>query len=139
MERYNIDSSSSGYGNSWLDIEKDKDCKWIMYKDVLKLERDLKALQNVNKQLCDHIDALNKNIPKGLFCNELRNAFIKVKVVSDGDGNNYIIPNNRQEEFEINLTDTDFIDSGKFDNKWKQFSTGGCVNNKQLYTIITDI
>lgn len=68
-----------------------------------------------------------------------KNSIIPVKVMSDGDGHKYIIPNHRQEEFEINLTDTDFIDSGRFDEKWSQFSTGGCINNKQLYTIITDI
>ena len=68
-----------------------------------------------------------------------KNSIIPVKVMSDGDGHNYIIPNYRQEEFEINLTDTDFIDSGRFDEKWSQFSTGGCINNRQLYAIATDI
>lgn len=84
-------------------------------------------------------DTIEANERLDQICNELRNAIVPVKVMSDGDGHNYIIPNHRIEEFEINLTDTDFINSGRFDDKWNKFSTGGCINNKQLYAITTDI
>ena len=73
------------------------------------------------------------------IADRLKNTIVPVKVISDGDGHNYIIPNHRQEEYEVNLTDTDFINSGRFDDKWSEFRTGGDINNRQLYTITTDI
>ncbi len=60
--------------------------------------------------------------------------FHKVKIVSDGN-HDYIIPNKLDEEFYNDLEDEEFVDSGKFDDKYRKYRTGGSINSAtQLYT-----
>lgn len=58
---------------------------------------------------------------------------IKVKAIQDDSGDWYVIPNELHEQFRLDEQDEDFVDSGKFDNKYGQFRTGGDLNLKQLY------
>lgn len=61
---------------------------------------------------------------------------VKVKVMQDEDGHNYIIPNELMDEFNKDLSNYDMIDSGEFDEKYSKYMTGVVFNNIQLYAEI---
>ena len=61
---------------------------------------------------------------------------IKVKAVSDESGHWYVIPNYLDDEFDKDVQDADFGDSGGFDDKYGKYRTGGALNNIQLYAEI---
>jgi hypothetical protein len=58
----------------------------------------------------------------------------KVKAVKDESGHWYVLPNELLNDFYKDEQDEDFVDSGKFDNKYGKYMTGGDLNNIQLYT-----
>lgn len=60
----------------------------------------------------------------------------KVKAVRDESGHWYILPNGLLSDFYKDEQDEDFVDSGKFDNKYGKYMTGGDLNNIQLYIYI---
>lgn len=60
-------------------------------------------------------------------------SFIKVKVTRDNDGHWFIIPNEIVNQFNRDLEDEDFVDSGKFDEIYGKYRTGGDINLKQLW------
>lgn len=60
----------------------------------------------------------------------------KVKVIKDESGHWYVIPNNLVNEFRRDEQDEDFVDSGKFDEKYGKYMTGGDLNLIQLYADI---
>jgi len=68
------------------------------------------------------------------FINE--NNLKKVKAVKDDDGHWYVIPNDMLSEFYKELENTEFVDSGEFDNKYGNYRTGGDLNNVQLFADI---
>jgi len=57
----------------------------------------------------------------------------KVKAVKDYSGHWYVIPNDLYEEFIKDEQNEDMIDSGKFDEKYGKYMTGGDLNLIQLY------
>jgi len=57
----------------------------------------------------------------------------KVKAVKDDSGHWYVIPNDLYEEFIKDEQNEDMIDSGKFDEKYGKYMTGGDLNLIQLY------
>jgi len=57
----------------------------------------------------------------------------KVKAVKDDSGHWYVIPNDLYEEFIKDEQNGDMIDSGKFDEKYGKYMTGGDLNLIQLY------
>jgi hypothetical protein len=57
----------------------------------------------------------------------------KVKAVTDDNENWYVIPNELEEEFYDDLENEDMVESGKFDKKWEQYTTGGDLNSIQLW------
>jgi hypothetical protein len=60
----------------------------------------------------------------------------KVKAVRDESGHWYVLPNDLLEQFGKDEMDEDFVDSGKFDEKYGMYRTGGCLNLIQLYAEI---
>jgi hypothetical protein len=56
----------------------------------------------------------------------------KVKAIQD-DGHWYVIPNDIVDDFYKDEKDEDFVDSGKFDDKYGEYRTGGDLNLRQLY------
>lgn len=60
----------------------------------------------------------------------------KVKAVQDESGHWYIIPNDLVDDFYKDSEDESLIDSGKFDDKWSKYMTGGDLNLVQLYAEI---
>ena len=61
---------------------------------------------------------------------------IKVKATQDENGHWYVLPNEVVEDFDKDEQNEDFVDSGKFDNKYNKYRTGGDLNNIQLYANI---
>jgi hypothetical protein len=57
----------------------------------------------------------------------------KVKAIKDDSGHWFVIPNDLRDEFYKDLDNEDMIDSGKFDNKWGKYRTGGGLNLVQLW------
>ena len=57
----------------------------------------------------------------------------KVKAVKDESGHWYIIPNDLLDEFADDEENESMIDSGKFDEKWGKYRTGGGLNLVQLW------
>lgn len=64
-----------------------------------------------------------------------------VKLKSDGDGHNYLIPNDREESFDWymnaiseNEDDQQVIDN--FEEVFSMYRLGGDINNTQLYADI---
>ncbi len=60
----------------------------------------------------------------------------KVKAVKDDSGHWYVIPNDRLDEFWVDVENEEMCDSGEFGNKWSGYMTGGDVNNIQLWAEI---
>lgn len=60
----------------------------------------------------------------------------EVKAVQDESSHWYIIPNELENEFYEDSENVEMADSGEFDDKYREYSTGGCLNNVQLYTRI---
>lgn len=60
----------------------------------------------------------------------------KVKAVKDESGHWYVIPAEREQEFDKDLEDEGMLDNGEFDNKWRKYRTGGDLNRIQLYAEI---
>lgn len=60
----------------------------------------------------------------------------KVRAVRDDSGHWYVIPNEMYNEFIKDGQDEDMIDSGKFDDKYGKYRTGGNLNLVQLYAEI---
>ena len=58
----------------------------------------------------------------------------KVKVVQDESGHWYVIPNDLLDEFLDDEENESMVSSGKFDNKWGKYRTGGDLNLVQLWT-----
>ena len=56
-----------------------------------------------------------------------------VKAVQDESSHWYLIPNELFEEFYSDSEDYEFCVSGKFDEKYGEYRTGGDLNNDQLY------
>ena len=61
---------------------------------------------------------------------------IKVKATQAENGHWYVLPNEVVEDFDKDEQNEDFVDSGKFDNKYNKYRTGGDLNNIQLYANI---
>jgi hypothetical protein len=59
-----------------------------------------------------------------------------VKAVEDNDGHWYLIPNYMSYDFHRDLQDEDMCDSGKFDEKYAHYMTGGDLNLIQLWAEI---
>ena len=57
----------------------------------------------------------------------------KVKVAQDESGHWYVLPNDLEEDFYNDGEDTHFVDSGKFDDKYGRYRTGGALNLVKLY------
>jgi hypothetical protein len=57
----------------------------------------------------------------------------KVKAVQDDSSHWYVLPINLVSEFYEDLQDEDFVDGGKFDDKYGKYKTGGDLNLIQLY------
>lgn len=72
-----------------------------------------------------------RNIKK--FNEHVESEFVKVKPTKDESGHWYILPNELSSEFDKDLDDVDFVDSGKFDQKYGEYRTGGDLNLVQLY------
>ena len=60
----------------------------------------------------------------------------KVKAIEDESGHWYVLPNDLLSDFFKDGEDEDFVDSGKFDNKYGKYRTGGDLNLIQLYAEI---
>lgn len=60
----------------------------------------------------------------------------EVKAVQDDSGHWYVIPNGLLESFRKDEQNEDFVDSGKFDEKYGKYMTGGDLNLIQLYAEI---
>ena len=60
---------------------------------------------------------------------------IKVQALEDDSGHWYLVPNHLADTFMSDLYsgDDDFLDSGRFDEIYGQYRTGGDLNTKQLY------
>lgn len=61
---------------------------------------------------------------------------IPARAVQDNDGHWYVIKNSMLESFLVNLEDQEMIDSGKFDEMYAKYATGGDLNNTQLFADI---
>jgi hypothetical protein len=107
-------------------------------------EKLIELLESIPKETLDKIvsdiDDMNFDGPTiEEYFNSFGNSknqsgeWISVKVCSDGDGHWYIIPNELEDDFNNDLTNEDFCDSGSFDNKYGQYRTGGSINADQLY------
>ncbi len=57
----------------------------------------------------------------------------EVKAIQDNDGHWYVIPNDLLSDFLKDEQDESLIDSGKFDDKYGKYRTGGDLNLIQLY------
>ena len=57
----------------------------------------------------------------------------KVKVIQDESGHWYVIPNDLLDEFSDDEENESMVDSGKFDEKWGEYRTGGDLNLVQLW------
>jgi hypothetical protein len=57
----------------------------------------------------------------------------KVKAVEDNDGHWYLIPNELYNDFFKDMHDDELCDSGRFDEKYRIYRTGGNLNLIQLY------
>jgi hypothetical protein len=62
----------------------------------------------------------------------------KAKAVQDDSCHWYVMPNEMVESFYKDMCDEDYVDSGKFDEKYGMYRTGGDLNNIQLYTEFKD-
>ena len=60
----------------------------------------------------------------------------KVRAIQDESSHWYVIPNDIVNEFRKDEQDEDFVDSGKFDDKYGKYRTGGDLNLVQLYAVI---
>lgn len=70
--------------------------------------------------------------------------FIPVKVLSDGDGHNYVVPNELSERFDGLLESMSWAEhegrvhdynkyEREFENEFSKYRTGGSPNNYQLF------
>jgi hypothetical protein len=57
----------------------------------------------------------------------------KVKAIKDESGHWYVLPIYLVDDFYKDEQDENFVDSGKFDNKYGKYMTGGDLNLIQLY------
>lgn len=57
----------------------------------------------------------------------------KVKAIQDESGHWYVIPDELIDDFLKDEMNEEMIDSGKFDDKWGNYMTGGNLNLVQLY------
>lgn len=57
----------------------------------------------------------------------------KVKAIQDESGHWYVIPNDLLDEFAEDEENESMVDSGKFDEKWDKYRTGGDLNLVQLW------
>jgi len=64
------------------------------------------------------------------------NQIIPVYVTNDGDGHWFIIPLELKHDFNNDLNNEYFVDSGNFDDKYGKYRTGGDLNSIQLYAKI---
>lgn len=60
----------------------------------------------------------------------------KVKAVQDESSHWYIIPLDSYQEFLNDANDYELCESGKFDDKWGKYRTGGDLNLVQLWAEI---
>ena len=57
----------------------------------------------------------------------------KVKAIQDNSCHWYVVPIDLVDQFYKDMQDEDFVDSGKFDDKYGKYMTGGGLNLIQLY------
>jgi len=57
----------------------------------------------------------------------------KVVARQDDSGHWFVMPNELEDDFDNNLDNEDFVDSGGFDEKYGKYMTGGALNLVQLY------
>ena len=62
----------------------------------------------------------------------LKEGLETVRTVEE-DGDWYVLPSYLTQEFEKDLEDYELLDSGKFDEKYGHYRTGGNLNLVQLY------
>lgn len=60
----------------------------------------------------------------------------KVKAVQDEDRHWYVIPEELEQFFLVDMYDDKMIESGEFDAKWRKYMTGGDLNLVQLWAEI---
>lgn len=60
----------------------------------------------------------------------------RVVAVQDESSHWYVIPVEMESEFHEDNENVDLVDSGDFDDKWGKYSTGGCLNLKELWANI---
>ena len=63
----------------------------------------------------------------------MKNKYIPIQALEDGDGHWYLIPNELQNEFLEDLENEDFED--EFSDKYGEYMSGGDLNLVQLYII----
>jgi len=57
----------------------------------------------------------------------------KVKAIQDNSCHWYVVPIDLVDQFYKDMQDENFVDSGKFDDKYGKYMTGGGLNLIQLY------
>ena len=57
----------------------------------------------------------------------------KVKAIQDNSCHWYVVPIDLVDQFYKDMQNDDFVDSGKFDDKYGKYMTGGGLNLIQLY------
>ena len=57
----------------------------------------------------------------------------KVVARQDDSGHWFVMPNELEDDFDNDLDNEDFVDSGGFDEKYGKYMTGGALNLVQLY------
>jgi len=77
--------------------------------------------------------AINCDLHKVPLFVKVKEEFLKVTAIQDDSYHWYLIPFGTSEEFFSELKNVKFVDSGKFDDKWREYMTGGGVNLVQLY------
>lgn len=63
-------------------------------------------------------------------------TFQKVKALRDESGHWYVIPIDKYKEFGQYEENEEMCDSGRFDDKWGKYRTGGDLNLVQIWAEI---
>lgn len=68
----------------------------------------------------------------------LMDNLIRVKIANDGDGHWYVLPEYLYKDFNIDLEDTEMLDSGEFSAKYGKYATGGDINIVELFANVKE-
>lgn len=61
---------------------------------------------------------------------------IKVQITTDESGQWYAIPNELEDEFNLDLENEDLTDTAEFDDKYGRYGAGGDLNLIQLWASV---